>query len=413
MPRSLEAASPGSAAGLSGSPRAVAIAAQNPELEAAILADIENPAARLIYADWLQGQGDPRGELIAIQVALADARGARATRLRQKENVLLGEHRGHLVPQRLREAMDDHMQRRPEQSGKVGRWERGACSISWQGGFIDHARIARYGYGEEPIRVEERIEDLCQHPSGRFLRELEIGPLGVDDTFDYGTVVDTLARQRLPVLRSLVLADFESEDCELSWSSLGDLGLLWQAVPGLEDMYVQGGSFSLGTIDLPRVRRFTVHTGGLGKPGIASICRARWPQLERLEIWFGRSRFGAEGEIDDIRPILEGQGLGQLTSLGLMNAEFTDDICEALPGSPIAGQLVDLDLSLGTMSDEGARALASDPRAFPRLQWLRVGDNYLSDASRRRLGKLAKNVVWGFQDDADEWDGDRYASVGE
>src|SRR5512147_760235 len=36
-------------------------------LEASIVADPSDTAAYAVYADWLQRQGDPRGELIALQ----------------------------------------------------------------------------------------------------------------------------------------------------------------------------------------------------------------------------------------------------------------------------------------------------------------------------------------------------------
>ncbi len=42
-----------------------------PELLAAVLADPDDDPARQVYADALQERGDPRGELIAVQLALA------------------------------------------------------------------------------------------------------------------------------------------------------------------------------------------------------------------------------------------------------------------------------------------------------------------------------------------------------
>ncbi len=51
-------------------PAVVVEDARNPELEAAILADPVNPAGYRIYADWLEQQGDPRGELIALMLAV-------------------------------------------------------------------------------------------------------------------------------------------------------------------------------------------------------------------------------------------------------------------------------------------------------------------------------------------------------
>ena len=40
--------------------------ARNPELERTILADPDNEEAYQVYADWLQSEGDPRGELAAV-----------------------------------------------------------------------------------------------------------------------------------------------------------------------------------------------------------------------------------------------------------------------------------------------------------------------------------------------------------
>ena len=37
----------------------------------AVLAQPEDEAVRLVYADWLEEQGDPRAEFIRLQIALA------------------------------------------------------------------------------------------------------------------------------------------------------------------------------------------------------------------------------------------------------------------------------------------------------------------------------------------------------
>ncbi|HEY1814001.1 MAG TPA: TIGR02996 domain-containing protein [Kofleriaceae bacterium] len=47
--------------------------ARNTELEEQIFADPSDPAAYLVYADWLQSQSDPRGELIVRQHRTRDA----------------------------------------------------------------------------------------------------------------------------------------------------------------------------------------------------------------------------------------------------------------------------------------------------------------------------------------------------
>jgi uncharacterized protein (TIGR02996 family) len=58
-------------------------------LVAAVAADPDDDGPRLVYADWLQQAGDPRGELIAVQCALARGH---TTALADRERELLAQH---------------------------------------------------------------------------------------------------------------------------------------------------------------------------------------------------------------------------------------------------------------------------------------------------------------------------------
>jgi uncharacterized protein (TIGR02996 family) len=63
------------------------------EIEAAITAAPDDPSAYLVYADWLQSRGDPRGELIALQHAMrANNDVEEFARFRKHEEVLRTEH---------------------------------------------------------------------------------------------------------------------------------------------------------------------------------------------------------------------------------------------------------------------------------------------------------------------------------
>src|SRR5947209_1923575 len=57
----------------------------------AILGDPEDEAPRMIYADWLQDQGDPLGELVRVQTELGriDTGRARREELARRERELL------------------------------------------------------------------------------------------------------------------------------------------------------------------------------------------------------------------------------------------------------------------------------------------------------------------------------------
>jgi uncharacterized protein (TIGR02996 family) len=59
----------------------------------AILDDPDDDAVRLIYADWLEEQGDPHGEFIRVQCELASGgKGPQRSRLVEREQELLRQH---------------------------------------------------------------------------------------------------------------------------------------------------------------------------------------------------------------------------------------------------------------------------------------------------------------------------------
>src|SRR5262245_15898045 len=61
---------------------------------AAIRDDPDDDGPRLIFADWLEEQGDPRGEFIRVQCALArlERHDPRRAELTCREQELLGEY---------------------------------------------------------------------------------------------------------------------------------------------------------------------------------------------------------------------------------------------------------------------------------------------------------------------------------
>jgi uncharacterized protein (TIGR02996 family) len=116
-------------------------------LLAQILANPEDPAPRLVYADELQAAGDPRGELIAIETALAS-----------KPSVELA------------------IRRRDLRAAHAATWwpELPAHRIRSRGGFADavalradEVQAARALFDREPITSVELVgdaEDLDLHP---------------------------------------------------------------------------------------------------------------------------------------------------------------------------------------------------------------------------------------------------------
>jgi len=197
----------------------------------------------------------------------------------------------------------------------------------------------------------------------------------------------------------------------MSWYNIGDLGAVWAALPQLRTLIVQGGSWTMGTVVLPEVRHVELRTGGLAEESGLAIARAAMPKVDHLEIWYGDDSYGGECTVETVAPLLARTDLPALRRLGLRNAQFTDELCRVLAGSKLLPQLTHLDLSMGIMTDDGARALAADQRAFAHLRELDVSDTYVTEDGVAALKGCARTIV--ANDLRDDDSDDRYVSVGE
>ena len=151
-------------------------------------------------------------------------------------------------------------------------------------------------------------------------------------------------------------------------------------LPNLESLTLRSGTMKIGKIDLPKLHELRVISGGFDPASLADICKAKWPRLETLDLQLGRD---AKWTVKHLANLFAATAFPRLRYLGLGNATITDDICRAIVGTKIAAQLEVLDLTKGTMGDEGAGALAAGK--FPKLHTLKVSENYLT---RRGLAAL-------------------------
>jgi hypothetical protein len=223
----------------------------------------------------------------------------------------------------------------------------------------------------------------------------------------YEPVLDALAAGP-ETLRTLFVGDFAYPDeTEMSWAVLGDASMLCLALTSLEDVTFQGAQLTLGPMSCPALRSLTLRSGGLPREPVTSIGRGWLPALERLELWLGDASYGGAVTLDDLAPILDGRTLPRLTHLGLCNAEITDELCARLVDAPVSARLRVLDLSMGTMGDDGAERLLAARDRFAALDVLDVSENNLSNAMCESLkGTFAEVRIEGQK-------GDRYVSVSE
>jgi hypothetical protein len=273
--------------------------------------------------------------------------------------------------------------------------------------------------GTESIDV--RLEQLLSLPTANQLEALVIGlwdeDAGTGESTEELVKILVAGSDRLPNLKALFLGDITSEECEISWLEQSDLSALLQAYPQLEMLQVRGGiglSFAeSGTHN--HLKTLILETGGLSRTTVHQLYNWQFPELDHLEFWFGSDNYGGDCWEQDLAPILDDLKFPHLSYLGLRNAMFGDEMIDRLVRSPLLADLQVLDLSMGTLGDEGARKLL-ECDAIKELEILNVAESYLSGAVIDQLSALGIQVITDDQreeEDEEDYRDRRYCSVTE
>ncbi len=226
-------------------------------------------------------------------------------------------------------------------------------------------------------------------------------------------VVEALvsARDKLPNLRALFLGEMTMDESEISWINQSDVSPLFEAFPQLECLYIRGGEgLSLGRPRHQTLRELVIETGGMSGEIVREVTAAQLPALEHLELWLGDNAYGNDVGAEDIAALLSDGPVAKLKYLGLrddINADRTADLL-AEKGVPPTVEV--LDLSLGTLTDEGAIALA-DCEWIKSLKKLDIHFHYVSPAVVERLKGIVPDVDASDVQVADDDDGETYRYV--
>jgi len=350
--------------------RAIAPEPSNPELERQILEEPTDPGRCMVYADWLQAQGHPRGELGVVQNARAARPGDAA--LAKAEQKLLDRH-PELAPPRLLEVVKKQRKAAPGDD---------VPAVTWENGFIAAARVARSD-GRSPYTVRELAAELLAHPAARFLRELRIGGLG-PGVHEYVDVIAEIIRGCPSTLRVLSLVDLPPGSAELVFANLADVTPLLEATPLLEELRLAGNQVHLGAVELPKLRRLAVATSDADV--LLAISKAKLPSLETLQLSSGDAPMPATA----LSKVLGASW--SLRRLAITRTANTDELVPWLVKSPLLPALSWLDLSGGKLSDAGAGLLALARPKLEHLEWLDLSGNTLSPAGVKQLANLGRQV---------------------
>ncbi len=364
------------------------VEAASPELEAACLraaAGDEGPWR--VYADWLQAQGDVRGQLAAL--VQAGRREEVDARLSEDDAAaLFGDLAKHI-------------------DLEVYDW-------SWAHGFWSGVSLKRQNF-DSKTNLADLTRGVLALPVTRFVHSLRFGLASYESDNDWSATLKAVTESsHAAALSSLRFDDYTSDDCELSWTAYGDFSFAWPHLPALEVLELRAGQpGTLGACDLPKLKRFVRESGGLARSELEEISKAQWPNLEFLEVWFGAAEYGAEGSAAALEAWLTGEKWPKLQHLGLVNCEFAPDLVEVVAKSKLLGRLSSVDFSHSMLGPEHVALFAQHRAAFARLQAVNVSNNYFDADSLAALKEALPNVVSTEQRTSHGGGDNRYVAAGE
>jgi uncharacterized protein (TIGR02996 family) len=305
----------------------------------AIQVNPDDDGPRLVYADWLDEQADPRGEFIHVQVARARApRGepGRAELLR-RERDLLDRHRAEWVGPLIDVVSAET-------------FERGFIEflLVMADAYRAHAaEIVRWAPAARRLKVRDaagQVAGLLASPLPPCLADLDLG-------YDDLTSTDLAALARWDGLARLAVLTLDG-------NALGEEGLARLVgsgrLAGLRQLNLDGCKLTArsvglvaGSAHLHRLTAASLCGNPLGDAGAAALARAPF--------------------------------LANFTALDLSNTGLGPPGSEALAESPYVGRLEYLRVGYNRLGDAGVRALARSPR-LAGLRRLDVNDCDLTDA---------------------------------
>ncbi|HTJ69736.1 MAG TPA: STM4015 family protein [Actinospica sp.] len=274
----------------------------------------------------------------------------------------------------------------------------------------------------------EAFAEFRKQVDSRQVKALIIGHTAYQDQFDSTGAVQLLAAQAadFPNLRAIFFGDVVREESDVAYLEHDDLMPILESYPLLEEFHARGSggyswhenrqAASIRPFKHETLRRLVLESGGLSPVIMNGVGESQLPELEHLEFYFGDDNYGGGATVEDIAWLLEGTRFPKLRHLGLRDAPNQDEIAAAVALAPIVARLESLDLSLGTLGDEGAAALLAG-QPLTHLKSLDLHHHFMSDEMMQRLREALPGVELNLdeQNSPDTWGGEshRYIAISE
>lgn len=421
-----------------------------------IIADPHDDSARMVFADFLEENGDPRAEMIRLQYELAEMSqfDKRRDKLRKRELKLLKEHGcfGKIPPEadllktdgyvggfvdgiqitvtrflrKQEEIFSQAPVRRVEMRGKSKKFHK--LNESPYLGNIAHLTLRGHDASDENLIKLFTNANLCN------LTALELYDRSTSYDEDYqplgggfgASVVEAIANaENLAGLKHLRLYAWNAGDdaCQALIDSKVLSGLESLCITFADDTFLRelADSTTFQNLKSLEVR------GQLTGHGIRALQSGTILQkLESLEIYCdghqtGNEAFKSEQPLPNLKHITVGRGFSgeiltdiirryrKLETLDLSGNRILNDQVIALSQDPILGQLDKLRLTANRIRYDGAKALAESPHRKKSTRLYLVSNpvgakniERLKEAYGKTFGNFGKSHLWHLPRGSDE-----------
>lgn len=278
------------------------------------------------------------------------------------------------------------------------------------------SKSKKYSYDWEEYEdggknAKTMIADILADKELPKLDEVIIGCWGESWDNSAQEIVDGIVanKDQFSHVKSLFVGDMDFEECEVSWIEQADYSALWSALPQLEKLTIKGSTnLSLGKVEHANLKSLEIICGGLPKGVLQSIAEAKLPKLNMLSLYIGVEDYGFDGSVEDVRRMLETSDFPKLESLGIMDSEIQDEIAQVVCECKYMKQISILDLSLGTMTDEGGEVLLKTLPSCKNIKEVDLHYHYMSEDMMKKLQGLNATVNVDDRQEDDEYDGEIY-----
>ncbi len=272
-------------------------------------------------------------------------------------------------------------------------------------------RVADWDLSPKNLISTEKLQILQRNPLAHQIKALLIG-------FWYTkglSLVDALlnASEKLTNLKALCLENIHDREYYLLENI--NISYILLAYPNLEILKIRlsncitytynGKRFGLeiNFIRHKNLKALIIECEIIDFELIDEIFNLELPALEYFELWSITNYNGSTYSRMGIKELMQvfSKIFPKLKYLGIRNCKNNLEDLNHVPfgivDSSIIENLVELDLSMGSIDDEGAAALLNCP-SIKNLDTLDISDNYLSDEMVERLKQLDIEVIADRQD---------------